>query len=54
MSAGEVDSAVSMFLDESPIRACADTNGDLKVGIGEIQSVVNNFIGFLRMMPRAI
>ena len=45
VSAGEVDSAVSMFLEESPVRACADTNGDQRVGIGEIQEIVNNFIG---------
>ena len=42
VSVAEVQSAINMALDLTPVEDCVDVNGNGKVSIGEVQKVINN------------
>jgi len=42
VSVAEVQSAINMALDITPVEDCVDVNGNGKVSIGEVQKVINN------------
>ena len=50
VSIAEVQSAINMFIEISPIEECVDINANGRVSIGELQKVVNNHLDIERIM----